>query len=420
MIVGRRAGLRAPALAVALIACDAAAPAPAPAAARGTWTLAAPMNEPRAWHSATALEDGRVLAAGGRGTFDAEGNGTALATAEVYDPVTGAWTPTGAMHVPRMAHAAILLAGGQVLVAGGFGEFRRSVISGVDGSWGVPIPDAEVWDPSTGAWTQTPPMHHRRFAGVGATGYGAALLGDGTVLVAGAVDDPYPTAGAAAEIFDPATATWTEIQPMRTARWTPSLVRMADGRVLVVGGESTFLVATRAAEIYDPATGAWWPAAPAPRPLAGATATALPTREILLTSFCGDCLVPCGTPPAPHGWLYDPASDAWRETGEMTYPREWSSAVRLPSGNVLVAGGNWIRFEAGVPDSYAAPAADVYDPWRDGWTPTPVMPHYVLGHGAAAPLPSGAVLYTGGHEFDGLGWENVNLHGISAVQLFRE
>jgi len=64
-------------------------------------------------HSATLLPNGKVLIAGGYGT-----NG--LSTAEVYDPATGAWAPTGAMTTNRYYHTATLLFSGKVLVTGGY------------------------------------------------------------------------------------------------------------------------------------------------------------------------------------------------------------------------------------------------------------------------------------------------------------
>ena len=101
----------------------------------------------------------------------------------------------------------------------------------------------------------------------------------------------------------------------------------------------------------------------------------------------------------------------------MLHPRNYASATTLPSGLVLVAGGNTqLRSGAGPLDPYLAPGAEVYDPWLDRWSPTPMLPHYLNEGGAMVLLPSGEVLMTGGTLFDLI----ATSYGISAVQLYRE
>lgn len=84
--------------------------------ATGLWTVAAPMRSPRLWHTATLLGDGKVLVAGGVSAFT---DGAALKTAELFDPATGAWSLAGEMTARRSGHTATLLQGGNVLIAGG-------------------------------------------------------------------------------------------------------------------------------------------------------------------------------------------------------------------------------------------------------------------------------------------------------------
>jgi phosphoribosylcarboxyaminoimidazole (NCAIR) mutase len=74
------------------------------------------MTTPRAYHTATLLPNGTVLAAGGSG--DVMG----VASAEIYDPVAGTWMATGTMSTVRVLHTATLLPNGTVLAAGGFGN----------------------------------------------------------------------------------------------------------------------------------------------------------------------------------------------------------------------------------------------------------------------------------------------------------
>ena len=70
--------------------------------ARGAFVPAGPLRGPRALHTATLLDDGRVLIAGGiRG-----GAGSELASAEIYDPARDSFRATGAMSVGRAGHSA--------------------------------------------------------------------------------------------------------------------------------------------------------------------------------------------------------------------------------------------------------------------------------------------------------------------------
>jgi hypothetical protein len=88
--------------------------ATATAATSGTWTLTGSLHDARYSHTATLLQDGRVLVAGGQ-----DANVVALASAELYDPQSGIWSLTGSLHQARDFHTATLLQDGRVLVAGG-------------------------------------------------------------------------------------------------------------------------------------------------------------------------------------------------------------------------------------------------------------------------------------------------------------
>lgn len=150
----------------------------------GTFTPTGPMTVARGgFGSATLLSDGRVLIAGGLvPRADPQTVPDATATAEVYDPTTGTFSPVGPMAAPRYVHAASILADGTVLVAGGGHDITSDIEP-------VAVPDAEIFDPATGTFRPTGSLHRARFMAV-------AVIADGRVLVLGSRDpsgdDPDP------------------------------------------------------------------------------------------------------------------------------------------------------------------------------------------------------------------------------------
>ena len=104
-------------------------------------------------HRATLLDDGRVLVTGGQAIPIGQTFPDGVVSAEIYDPSTGRWSPTGRMFDPRTVHGAVLLSDGRVLVSGGFtDEHERDPASAAVTSLGA-IASAEVYDPSTEAWS---------------------------------------------------------------------------------------------------------------------------------------------------------------------------------------------------------------------------------------------------------------------------
>ena len=202
----------------------------------GRWAAAANMSEPRYGHIAVRLQDGRVLAAGGWSRdFRTD---PAVTSAEIYDPSTDVWTPTGDMNSPRGLPMGTVLPDGRVLVAGGI-LYRDSGA----------IESAEVYDPRTGQWTETASMSTKR--GLASL----TQLPDGRVLAAGGVDGKEPVASA--EVYDPGSGTWSTAAPMGRARFWHWAALLQDGRVLVSGSWFPPGELDRAAEIYDPAADTW-------------------------------------------------------------------------------------------------------------------------------------------------------------------
>jgi hypothetical protein len=267
----------------------------------GTWQATGSLATARFLYTATLLPNGQVLVAGGGANCDFC---DPLASAELYDPVSGTWTVTGSLANARKEHTATLLPNGKVLVAGGY---NGNVLS-----------SAQLYDPTTGLWTATGSMATARYS------HSATLLPNGKVLVAGGWD-----AFTSAELYDPATGLWTATGSMATGRTSSPATLLPDGQVLIAGGYGT-----GAAELYDPATGLWTATGSMTSAKDVHTATLLPNGQVLVAggySFDGDALA--------EAELYNPATGLWTATGSMATARYWHTATLLPDGQVLVAAG---------------------------------------------------------------------------------
>lgn len=181
------------------------------------------MSVRRADHTVTRLRDGRVLVVGGRDSTCIETCPQVFwATAELYDPVTEQFAPTGAMALARASHTATLLDDGRVLIAGG----TTPDLGATDLADSV-----EIYDPATGAFHVAGGMQRRRAE------HTATLLGDGTVLLAhGRTEGEGTLASATVERFDPRTGASVVTASTRTTRFRHTATRLWGGEVLLVGG----------------------------------------------------------------------------------------------------------------------------------------------------------------------------------------
>ncbi|HET7487841.1 MAG TPA: kelch repeat-containing protein [Acidimicrobiales bacterium] len=506
--------------------------------ASGTWAGTAPMRQARSGHTATRLADGRVLVVGGSGPGP-DGTADALASAEVFDPAGndhhGAWIPAAAPHGPRAGHTASLVAGTKCA-----GEGRRPeacgkvLVAGGGGDHGFGLDTYELYDPATDTWaegslpvgrslhtasvledgsvvlaggccTQTvPPADltdvevYDPAAGAGAGGWrvaasllqardmhSAAVLSDGSVLIAGGSPEPSGAVASSTEAFDPRAGIWSSWGSLVTARRDQAEVALPGGRALVVGGtdfagralssvdlfdaratqppplltgvapgvvpvaggvvtltgagffgdhvvvhfgavdaipaevsDDTIVVTappqrrgsvdisvTRAGQTSGPTPGGrltyadegWIPTGALPSGHARHTATLIDgsrCRGPSPPNTCFKVLVAGGFDENDHGptaaaALYDPASGTWSRTGSLSVPRWGHTATLLPDGSVLVAGG------IGDGAGNAEASAEVYDPATATWAVASPMGQPRFDHTATL-LPDGTVLAVGG------------------------
>ena len=306
----------------------------------GTFESVAEMSLGRSGHTATLLKNGEVLIVGGwTGRYDLRGS------AEIYDPARNTFKTTGNMVNERAGNTATLLADGRVLIAGGVDRQENALAS------------AEIYDPATGKFTVTASMADPRGS------HTATALKDGRVLIVGGGSGHYPsqTIYRSAELFNPATGKFTSAGQTTAGRHKHAAILLRSGKVLIVGGSDNrdWRGEYASAEIYDPASGTFT--------ATGAMNTSrfkLPAAVALLPN--GKVLVAGG---GPFGELYDESAGAFTKVpGSLGAARFFASATLLPSGEALITGG-YAESGSGLPSTAAA---WLYRPAPDQ-TPTGIL-----------------------------------------------
>lgn len=315
--------------------------------ARGSWITAHSLPGPMHYMTATTLNNGKVLVAGG---YLAS---AASISAFLYDPATDLWAATTSMASAHVEATATRLQDGRVLVAGGN------------------TATAELYDPATGTWQSAGSMAYSR------TRHTASLLPDGKVLVIGS--NTNDSASATAERYDPATNTWTLLAtPLAFPRGQHAATLLPGGEtVLLVGGIGS---GAGSAELYPVGdTGSSTPLA-----FPGGTSTL--AESVLLSN--GKVLVIGGSNTA---WLYDAVASTWTPSN-MHAGRFLPAMALLADGRVLVAGG--------ATSAGATAAAEIYNPDVNVWT---VATSMSMPRNRAVPslLQDGSVLVVGGADSSG-------------------
>ena len=339
-----------------------------PALCSADWIPTGSLTAAREGHTAVLLADGRLMVIGGTAAITTEysftHDGRPKNTAEIYDPVSGAWTATGSLQVARQGFTATLLPDGRVLVVGGAGDSRS----------------AELYDPTAGTWRATAPLIFPRAV------HTATLLPNGNVLVIGGFQRANFIASA--ELFDPVTETWRMTAPpaVVTAHFA---ILLPNGKVLAVGNRDCV---HPKAEIYEPVSEQWnsthYP------PIFGCLqrAVLLRTGEVLTTN-------------ATRAQLYNPDTGEWAETAGPKLVGGTHSLTVLSTGQVLAVGG-----QAG---DFSTNGAELFDRNLEQWIPIEPLPRCRASHTATL-LGDGRVLIAGGFDGSCCDWR----YTLDSAELF--
>jgi hypothetical protein len=274
-------------------------------------------DPPRYEHTATALQDGTVLIAGGEYLAPTEWppQGSLQAQAEVFDPTLNEFSYFTGLNTPRRAHTATLLNSGDVLIAGGATN-------------DLPIASAELYSASTRAFTYTDNLNIARYYAT------ATLLRNGLVLITGGVGAGNSCL-ASAELYDPSSGTFALTGSMSVARAYHTATLLSNGSVLVAGGLNGTNVPLSSAEIYNPTAGNFTPTSNMNVARANHTATSLPNGIVLIAGGQDSSQNALSS-----AELYSPMTGIFTPlSGALNTARYGHVATLLGSGSVLLTGG---------------------------------------------------------------------------------
>ena len=266
----------------------------------------------RAFHTASPLDNGDVVVAGGEGV-----PGVPTAVCEIYRRSSDMFQRTGDLSTARRKHAAVTLKSGKVLACGGFGPAGQTLTT------------VELWDPVTETWGPAASMAASR------AHHTATLLKDGRVLVAGG----FTTDGGSfdyegtAEVYQPTTDTWIPAGPLAWPRGGHTATLLADGKVLLAGGARS---QQNIAELYEPVPNAC-------RETAGKPAEHRIFHAAAVVRL-GSVLLAGGGPPGAE--RYEPETETFQPSGSsppiglpVSESPWYSTLTALPGGRAAFIGG---------------------------------------------------------------------------------
>jgi hypothetical protein len=276
------------------------------------------MNAKRVGHTATLLQSGKVLVAGGW----VLNPGNVLASAELYDPQTDVWIqlpPIPPMQTARSFHAATLLNNGQVLVAGGLSTSYLALNS------------SELYDPATNNWTPGPTMlaDNRPWPK-------AVLFKVGRVLVV-SFEDP----NTSSEIYDLSSNGWSALRTLGTVITNGFTLTLLDnGKVLRAGGNTLLsgIQASATAELFDPVSLTWTPVAPMAVARTNHAAVQIDSNVVMVAG--GTNTISGRGQSFASVEIYDADSNTWNQVGQMSRAVQYLTLTLLTDEHALAVGGD--------------------------------------------------------------------------------
>lgn len=322
----------------------------------GIFSETGSLNGVRAFNTSSALPNGKVLIVGGN-------NGTYLSSAEIYDPATGSFSPTGSLTNVRSYHTASVLTNGKVLIVGGLQNDAGN----------ASLSSAEIYDPATGSFYPTGSLATPRYF------HTASVLANGKVLIVGG-QSGVGSSLSSAEIYDPATESFSPTGSLTTSRYLPTATVLYNGKVLIAGGQGNTILSS--AEIYNPVTGSFYPTGSMTTGRYGHAAVAISKGRVLITGGIGV---------GASAEVYNPATGSFTLTGSLATSRYFHTASMLANGKALIVGGG----------SSITSSAEVYDPDTGSFMSTGSLANGRYFHTASV-LTNGKILVSGGQVFGGL------------------
>ncbi len=352
----------------------------AAAPSNGSWVPVGSMATRRILSTSTLLQNGKVLVAGG----EPSGGGPVIFESlipftELYDPISKTFSTTGNLNTPRAMFESpyqimVTLQNGKALIAGGMqGNFDS-------------IGSSELYDSTSGTWTYTGSLNTSRRDAP------SVLLNDGRVLVAGGASGGLSGVGTtltSSELYDPVSGAWGyTANDLAIPRDGPTMIKLQDGRVLIVGG-SYLGSCSSLAEVFNPNTNTWSSAGIMPWGTVAITMTLLSNGKVFANG--GE---DCGLGTANTA-IYDPVANTWISTASIPISPVVNSFL-LDDGKVMVRSGNP---NGGDPVGLTAPVNEIYNPTTNTWTVTN-LPLGGNNGGTYTQLANGDVLKAGGWDCD--------------------